>query len=61
MGANMDTPEDDEDRQWEELATAEFLKGYAESDAIYHYLCERPLEDSQRLSAEQSRSNDEGC
>ena len=27
--------EDDEDRDWRRLATEQFLKGYAESDAIY--------------------------
>lgn len=31
----METPEDDEGGEWQELTLVEFLKGYAESDAIY--------------------------
>lgn len=44
----MDTPEDDEDREWEELTMAEFLKGYAESDAIYDDYFSHPHEDPQK-------------
>lgn len=32
---------------WQELATAEFLKVYAESDAIYDEYFSRPQEDPQ--------------
>jgi hypothetical protein len=56
----MNTPEDDEDREWEELATAEFLKGYAESDAIYDDYFSRPHEDPQMpTNTEQLRPDHE--
>jgi hypothetical protein len=34
-------PEDLEDQDWEQLATAEFGMGYADSDAIYDHLSNR--------------------
>jgi hypothetical protein len=34
-------PEDVEDQAWEQLATAEFGMGYADSDAIYDHLSDR--------------------
>lgn len=48
----MDTLEEDEEREWQELTLAEFLKGYAESDAIYDNYSSRPGEDSQKPNAE---------
>lgn len=54
----MDAPEDDEEREWEESATAEFLKGYAESDAIYDEYYP-PHKAPQKPSTEQLRSDHE--
>ena len=34
-------PESTEDAEWEHMASSEFLKGYAESDAIYDQLSGR--------------------
>jgi hypothetical protein len=34
-------PEDAEDQAWEQLAAAEFGRGYADSDAIYDQLSSR--------------------
>ena len=34
-------PDSDEDREWGQLATEQFLEGYAESDAIYDELPSR--------------------
>jgi hypothetical protein len=34
-------PESTEDADWERMASSEFLKGYAESDAIYDQLSGR--------------------
>lgn len=34
-------PESPEDAAWQELTTEQFLKGYAESDAIYDQLSTR--------------------
>ncbi|HTU17824.1 MAG TPA: hypothetical protein VMG10_07140 [Gemmataceae bacterium] len=48
----MDTPEDDEEREWQELTLAEFFKGYAESDAIDDDLLSRLPEDPPKPSAE---------
>lgn len=55
----MDTPEDDEDRDWKELTTAEFLKGYAESDAIYDEYDLRPDEDTPKPHTELLRADHE--
>ncbi len=55
----MDTPDDNEDREWEQLAAAEFLKGYAESDAIYDEYHSHSRVDSPGPSAEQGRSDHE--
>lgn len=55
----MDNPEDDEDRAWAELTTAQFFKGYAESDAIYDDYFSQPHEETQEPNTEQLRSEDE--
>jgi hypothetical protein len=34
-------PDSSEDAEWEQMASSEFLKGYAESDAIYDQLSGR--------------------
>lgn len=48
----MNTPEDDEEREWQEFALAEFFKGHAESDAIHEDFYSRPPEDPSKPSAE---------
>ncbi len=37
----MLVPDSTEDAEWEEMASGEFLRGYAESDAIYDRLSGR--------------------